>query len=69
MDYTKRRLNQKNVGKTVGSDWPRLQRNLQDLLDDIATKQQQMDRNNYANISNNFYYYNKAQANTKKYRV
>ena len=54
-----------NVGKTVGSDWPRLQRNLQDLLDDIATKQQQMDRNNYANISNNFYYYNKAQANTK----
>ncbi|EKF8451927.1 hypothetical protein O0460_004548, partial [Escherichia coli] len=38
---------------------------LQDLLDDIATKQQQMDRNNFANISNNFYYYNKARENTK----
>ncbi len=55
MDYTKRKIkSEENVGKTVGSDWPRLQRNLQDLLDDIATKQQQMDRNNYANISNNF---------------
>ncbi len=61
----KEKIKSENVGKTVGSDWPRLQRNLQDLLDDIATKQQQMDRNNFANISNNFYYYNKARANTK----
>ncbi len=50
----KEKIKSENVGKAVGSDWPRLQRNLQDLLDDIATKQQQMDRNNFANISNNF---------------
>lgn len=57
----KEKIKAENIGKTVSSDWPRLQKNLQNLLDDIATKQQQMKWQTFATISDNFYYYNKSQ--------
>ncbi|MCZ8624705.1 hypothetical protein OM363_09060 [Escherichia albertii] len=61
----KEKIKAENIGKTVSSDWPRLQKNLQNLLDDIATKQQQMKWQTFATISDNFYYYNKSQKNMK----
>ncbi|MFS9379307.1 hypothetical protein QNN88_01185 [Citrobacter sp. ANG330] len=49
------------TGKAVKENWQRVQSNLIDLRNDIATRSQRMNKNTYASTVNAFHYYDKAK--------
>lgn len=57
----KERESAENTGKAVKENWQRVQSNLIDLRNDIATRSQRMNKNTYASTVNAFHYYDKAK--------